>query len=1202
MTIEQVIRVVFDDNAYTRNVAQAAQATGRFDASVNSVQRGLQSMSTSAIQAAQAQAATGSATTVFVSALDRGNASLRGADTQLRSLGQAGKLTARELQQVGFQLNDLFVQLASGGNPFVALIQQGSQLSGTFGGVGNAARALTSLITPMGVAIAAAAAATGVFAVAAAKTEQWQRAVADLQATLQGTGRGGQFSDSQLGAIIDQLARAPGVTRDAATKSVAELARVQSIGVDLFQGLARVAADYARITGTDVPTASKTLAQAFADPAQGAKQLESVLGTLSATTLLSAQRLADQGNAIGAQSVLFAGLEQAVRGAALNGLTPLQKATNDLGNAWDKTMGSFRESEGLKNANAGLSSLLTTVARAIEQLPELEQRARSTFKGTLFGLVVDKVLTPPQTGSVSASFDAPGAQAEVSSTDVRIKAALKLGEAYKTQASEITGLVAKQKTLREALALAGPGTEEAKALQDRIAGVGDRISSLRKRGGSDIDRETKRIAGAAIEEARRSAQAQTSVIERQNEDLRGQYEAGLLSLADYYRRRAELASEGARAEQARITAVEQARTRERDSGRRPETKDAAQDALDTIDEQRIKAAADADKAQQALSNGLRRERLQLDRQIADIDTEIAQLSGDAARAEAIRNQQRIEQVRITAANRFGEDSPEAKTRVQSITSLVSQQTAYNALQRESSTMAERLSNAEENYLITARARGDSQEEIERGLHQTRQQSLGQLGDLVQKARELAAASTDPALLTFAEKLALQYRRVAEDIEPALAKMRAVGDEVADSFGKAAGAIALNARDARGAVFSLVQSLGKIAVRETVEKPVTDIIRKQIGGVIEPGQGGGFGQGMRDIFGVAVQGAATGGEGFSLDGVFGEAVKAVTGLGEASAGSATVLGKLPELAAIPATTSLTALAAAAQAASTALLQVGSAGALQEAAGGGFSLEGLFGGGAPDAGFGGFEVGSREAAIATESFAAETAIATTATAGLAEAGLAAAGALTGMGPIIAGIGALLAATGGQVGGAVGLLQSGIIEKPGGLIGLLSNLFDGGGYTGDGAKMQPAGIVHAGEYVQPQERVREPGALRFMERFREVGMQAVNETFLSRVQAGAGKPGQISMPRGFADGGYVSNAREEAADYAGGGLAGEWGGAEQSAAERMPMQRERLGSSEAKDRSFIVNVNQTFNGPQSKQTMSQGAAEAARALRIELARGTA
>jgi phage-related minor tail protein len=73
-----------------------------------------------------------------------------------------------------------------------------------------------------------------------------------------------------------------------------------------------------------------------------------------------------------------------------------------------------------------------------------------------------------------------------------------------------------------------------------------------------------------------------------------------------------------------------------------------------------------------------------------------------------------------------------------------------------------------------------------------------------------------------------------------------------------------------------------------------------------------------------------------------------------------------------------------------------------------------------------------------------------------------------------------------------------------GFLSFLgFAEGGYTGPGGKYQPAGVVHAGEYVQPQTVMREPGALAFMESFRQNGMSA------------------LSRFRGYAEGGLVGGS---------------------------------------------------------------------------------
>ncbi|MFA5685594.1 MAG: tape measure protein [Lysobacteraceae bacterium] len=51
-----------------------------------------------------------------------------------------------------------------------------------------------------------------------------------------------------------------------------------------------------------------------------------------------------------------------------------------------------------------------------------------------------------------------------------------------------------------------------------------------------------------------------------------------------------------------------------------------------------------------------------------------------------------------------------------------------------------------------------------------------------------------------------------------------------------------------------------------------------------------------------------------------------------------------------------------------------------------------------------------------------------------------------------------------------------------------FSGGGYTGRGGKFQPAGIVHAGEFVLRQEVVRQAGMLGFLHRLNNEGVRAL------------------------------------------------------------------------------------------------------------------
>ena len=69
-----------------------------------------------------------------------------------------------------------------------------------------------------------------------------------------------------------------------------------------------------------------------------------------------------------------------------------------------------------------------------------------------------------------------------------------------------------------------------------------------------------------------------------------------------------------------------------------------------------------------------------------------------------------------------------------------------------------------------------------------------------------------------------------------------------------------------------------------------------------------------------------------------------------------------------------------------------------------------------------------------------------------------------------------------------------------------FSGGGYTGDGGKYQPAGVVHAGEVVFSQEDVRSHGGVAAVEAYRK----------------GYSDGGVVSYNwtgRGYADGGYAA-----------------------------------------------------------------------------------
>lgn len=81
--------------------------------------------------------------------------------TRMIPLEKQTRNQAFQTQQLGYQLNDFFVQVSSGQGLLMPLIQQGSQLAGTFGGIRGALAALATVFTPVVLGIAAVAAVVG---------------------------------------------------------------------------------------------------------------------------------------------------------------------------------------------------------------------------------------------------------------------------------------------------------------------------------------------------------------------------------------------------------------------------------------------------------------------------------------------------------------------------------------------------------------------------------------------------------------------------------------------------------------------------------------------------------------------------------------------------------------------------------------------------------------------------------------------------------------------------------------------------------------------------------------------------------------------------------------------------------------------------------------------------------------------------------
>jgi phage-related minor tail protein len=250
------------------------------------------------------------------------------------ALGQAGKLSAQQLQQVSFQLNDLAVQVASGGNPLIALVQQGSQLSGTFGGIRPALAAVGSLLTPAVVGFGGLAAAVGATALAAV---QGSRDVVRLENNLALTGNRAGVTRGQFDALADSISRSTGTTVGSTRELLGALVATGQIGAQNFGVVAQAGQQMADKLGMSVDDVAKLMVRLAKEPVQVALELNRTYNFLTEAQFAQIRALQEQGRASDAASVAAGALNDHLKRMQpeLGGVQAQTRAvTQELSSLW----------------------------------------------------------------------------------------------------------------------------------------------------------------------------------------------------------------------------------------------------------------------------------------------------------------------------------------------------------------------------------------------------------------------------------------------------------------------------------------------------------------------------------------------------------------------------------------------------------------------------------------------------------------------------------------------------------------------------------------------------------------------------------------------------------------------------------------------------------------------------------------------------
>lgn len=720
------------------------------------------------------------------------------------------------------------------------------------------------------------------------------------------------------------------------------------------------------------------------------------------------------------QARLKSELKQAAQIAALQALPAFTALTEQLSRAARDALGlddaasKLGTNTGVRDFAQGAALTVAVVAESVAGLIKLVRALGGSFES----VIADSKLGVSLAGNINlangggvfnsenrAAFkqaleDRNRIAAEANDRYVKLfeESGTRVSDALKFQFSEAGRIAARIQADPAELARRGRPIASAEK-----PGLNFRVPDSGGGGGAEkAAREAEQTRKALLDQALRnlesSFQNESAAIQFHARFLEAQYDAGLVSVADFYSTRNDIEARALDAQLARFekerSALQAFLAETSDPSKRIET-------LTKIEE----VEARAGRARQQFRDREALDRLQQDREeeqrlnrAREFQAQLLELQGNASAAAALRADAAIDQARRSATG-----SGLTPQQLQEFEAATRAALRFGDAQRDVQRITEQASIAEQRFLIIAEASGASRIEVEQGLRAIRTQALAQLSEQIAKTEALAAAAgPDSPAVQFARQLRLEFERLSVSVDPAMQRLRQVGDEVASALGQAAGAISLNFKDAKSAVASLGDALLRISTRELIEIPLTDFFRKQIRGLTEgPGAGGGLGAVLKGAFGFPAS-TGTGDQGngvFSLAGAFG-----VPNPG-AALGSANALGGLSTA---PAVFALDALAVSAQNAAIAL----------GGAGGGGSL---------------------------------------------------------INSIVGGKGSS---------GAFDFIGDSFIK----LFGLAN-----GGYTGPGARLQPAGIVHKGEVVWSQDDVRQAG-----------GVQVVEAMRLGR--------------RGYADGGAV------------------------------------------------------------------------------------
>lgn len=222
-------------------------------------------------------------------------------EQNMGKVGISAKQTAFAFRMLPAQFSDIAVQLAGGQNPFLIMLQQGSQIKDSFGGLGNTFKALTSVITPARLALGLTA---GAFVTLGYSAYAGGQEIKDFNKQMILTNGYAGLTTDQFNALSISIGKIQG-GRNNAAKALTEIAGSGQIAAENIELVTKAAVGMQYNTGQAV---EKTVAQFVAiekDPVAAIQKLNDQYHFLTASVFEQISALEKQGDHEGAVKMAF---------------------------------------------------------------------------------------------------------------------------------------------------------------------------------------------------------------------------------------------------------------------------------------------------------------------------------------------------------------------------------------------------------------------------------------------------------------------------------------------------------------------------------------------------------------------------------------------------------------------------------------------------------------------------------------------------------------------------------------------------------------------------------------------------------------------------------------------------------------------------------------------------------------------------------